>query len=108
MKLMITIFIATLPQIASAFRVVENPYISIEGAHIEILHNNDKNSGRIIVRKANCSGCAPISLTYSNPIDVFVKGYPSGSNKITKSAVTQGDIGYDPKTNALVHINFYK
>jgi hypothetical protein len=104
---LITCFITTAAHAQTkAMRPLEN--ISIEGASIELLHNQAKGAGTAIVRPLNCEKCEPVQLNYTNPVTIRINGFLANTESITRSQVTTGDISYEPDTLAITNINFYQ
>lgn len=101
--------IAGLAFLSSAHSVVivANDYENLEGAKIEILHNEEKNSGTVIVHKDECRNCAPLTLKYQDGFIYSVNGTIKPYT-IDSPRNGQGDISYKPEDMSVGHINFYQ
>lgn len=93
--------------VSHAVVIISNDYENIEGANIEILHNSEKNSGTVIVRKNNCNACAPITLNYQKNFDFSINGIQKAFSPETPS-ISTGDISYKPEDMSVGHVNFYQ
>lgn len=92
-----------------AVRIAHVPdLVTIEVAHIELLHNRQKGGGMLIARPAElCSGCSPVSLTYDASVDLSVNGFDT-DRAIDRSQIFHGSVSYDPETMKAATINVYE
>lgn len=92
---------------SQAVVIIANEHETLEGARIEILHNIETNAGTVIVHKADCSGCAPLTLNYQGDFLFSINGYSEPFTPESPS-IGQGDVSYKPDDMSVGHINLYQ
>lgn len=89
-----------------AVTIISIDNTAVEDVSFEVLHNSKDKNGSVIFRKYGCNTCTPITVRYEGETRVSINGYPADG--LSKSVSGRGDIGYNPETLTLDHINFYQ